>query len=172
MNLAGIATLVVGLVAYAGIWSAATGTSGGGITGLGLLLVIVITFALMAIHEAIHGIVFSRFGGTPQYGATMVGKVLPAFYCTSPGMRFTKAQYILIALAPAMVLVPATVLGVALLPHGGWLVVPAAMHLGGCIGDFAMTYIVARIAPGSLVEDLKSGMRFYLPAGSAVAAAT
>jgi hypothetical protein len=71
-----------------------------------------------------------------------------------------------------MVRVPATALSVALLPHGGWLVVPAAMHPGGCIGDFTMAYVVARLATGTRVEDLKSGMRFYLPAGSAVAAAT
>jgi hypothetical protein len=168
MNLAGIATLVVGLVVYANIWSAATGASGGGITGLGLLLVIVITFALMAIH----GLVIARFGGTPRYGATMVEKVLPALSCTSPGSLLTRRQFVLIGLAPAMVRVPATALSVALLPHVGWLVVPAAMHLGGCIGDFTMTFIVARLAPGSLVEDLKSDMRLYQPEGATAPAAT
>jgi len=139
---------------------------------VGLLAALIVTFALMAIHEGIHGVTIGRFGGAPEYGATMVGKVLPAFYCTSPGTRFTRSQFILVALAPALLLVPATALGIAQLPHGGWLVVPAAIHLGGCIGDFAMAIVVTRLAPGTLVEDRKSGMRLYLPAAGAIPTAT
>lgn len=168
LNLGGLALAGLGVVIFAGIWSAATGPSGGSITGVGLLLAIVVTFALMVMHEGIHGAMISRFGGTPRYGATMIGNVLPAFYCTSPGTRFTQRQFILIAMAPALALVPATALGVTLLPGGGWLVVPAAIHLGGCIGDVAMTLIAARLLTGSLIEDMKSGMRFHLPAGSVV----
>src|SRR5690606_317700 len=99
-----------------------------------------VVLVLMILHEGVHGIAIAAFGGKPEYGAIMIGKVMPALYCTSPGTRFTRAQFIVIALAPAVVIGLGTAVAIAALP-AGWLVVPAAMHLGGCVGDFAMTII-------------------------------
>lgn len=170
MNLAGLALLVAGLIGYTGIWAVTSGASGATVTAWDLLIAVIATFALMVAHEGVHGAAIAMFGGKPVYGATMVGKALPAFYCTSHGTRFTRAKFIAIALAPAVVIGIGAAIAVATLPSGGWLVVPAAFHLGGCVGDFAMAYIVARLAPGSLVEDLKSGMRLYEPKGTEVPA--
>lgn len=166
MNLAGIVILFAGLFIYGGIWAAATGASSATFDIWDVLLVAVV-LVLMILHEGVHGIAIAAFGGKPEYGAIMIGKVMPALYCTSPGTRFTRAQFIVIALAPAVVIGLGTAVAIAALP-AGWLVVPAAMHLGGCVGDFAMTIIAARLPRGSRIEDMKSGMRLYLPAQTAV----
>jgi len=166
MNLAGIVILFAGLFIYGGIWAAATGASSATFDIWDVLLVAVV-LVLMILHEGVHGIAIAAFGGKPEYGAIMIGKVMPALYCTSPGTRFTRAQFIVIALAPAVVIGLGTAVAIAALP-AGWLVVPAAMHLGGCVGDFAMTIIAARLPRGSRIEDMKSGMRLYLPDETAV----
>jgi hypothetical protein len=167
MNFSGLAILIAGLIVYGGLWSAATGASEATFTAGDLLIAVIATFGLMVAHEGVHGVAIAAFGGKPVYGATMIGKALPAFYCTSPGTLFTRAQFVAIALAPAVVLGIGTAIAIATLPASGWLVVPAAIHLGGCVGDFAMTIIAARLPAGSRVEDMKSGMRLYLPAEDA-----
>ena len=168
MNLGGIAILAAGLVGYGAIWSVATGASEATFDGWDVLIAVIATFSLMVVHEGVHGVAVAAFGGKPVFGATMIGNAMPAFYCTSIGNRFTKAQFLAIALAPAVVLGIGTAIAIAWLPSSGWLVVPAALHLGGCVGDFVMARIVARLPSGSLVEDRKSGMRLYLPTGEAV----
>lgn len=168
MNLGGIAILVAGLVGYGAIWAAATGASEATITTWDLLIAVIATFGMMVLHEGVHGVAVAVFGGKPVFGATMIGKAVPAFYCTSHGTRFMMAQFLAIALAPAVVLGIGAALAIVALPSSGWLVVPAAFHLGGCVGDFAMAIIVTRLPAGSLVEDRKSGMRLYLPEWAAV----
>lgn len=159
--------LVLGLILFSVIYAVTNDETGVSLEGagliVGLLMTIVLTFALMVGHEGIHGLVVTRFGASPSYGAMMMGKAVPVLYCTAPGKVFTRSQFTAIALAPALVITIVSALIIGFVPRGGWLVVPAAMHLGGCVGDFGMTAIVTRQAPGTMVEDLKTGMRFLPP---------
>ncbi len=41
--------------------------------------------ALLVIHAWVHGLVMSRFGGTPRYGLKMIARIVPIAECTSPG---------------------------------------------------------------------------------------
>lgn len=166
-NALALVLLVVGIILFTVILTVANDGAGFSLEGaaliLGILLTIVLTFALMVVHEGIHGLVMKRYGATPSYGAMMIGNVVPVFYCTAPGAMFTRRQFVGIALAPALVVTIGSAVVIAFVPHGGWVVFPAAMHLAGCIGDFGMTGIVARQPPGTMVEDLKTGMRFHRP---------
>lgn len=123
-------------------------------------MTLLLSLALMILHEGVHALVMVCFGGTPRFGATMIGKVIPALYCTAPGTRFTQTQYLVVALAPLVVLGAACAIVVAVVPLGGWLVVPAAVHLSGCVGDIVLAWVAARQSTGTRVEDLKSRMRF------------
>lgn len=165
MNVAGLVLLVVGLAGYAAVWSARGGggsfTLSGGTLLLGLAVTVVVTALLMVVHEGIHGLVVRCFGGTPRFGAMMIGRIIPALYCTAPGVRFSKARFLTVALAPLVVLGVGCAVATALAPFGGWLVVPAAIHLSGCAGDLAMSWVAARQPRGTRIEDVKSGMRFH-----------
>lgn len=161
----GIALFILGVMAFATVWAWRWGDAEFELAGsellLGVIVTVVISFGLLALHEWLHGVAMGRYGATPQYGATMVAKLMPAFYCTSPGALFTRRQFVVISLTPFVVI---SVLCVAVLLLGrwsGWLVVPAAFHLSGCIGDFTMAAKVARLDAGTKVEDQISGLRIY-----------
>ncbi len=92
----------------------------------------------------------------------MVARVMPALYATSVGHLFTRPQYFVVAVAPAVLI---STIGFALCFGGltGYLLVPLAIHLGGCVGDGGAVLQLMRELPGTLCEDLKDGIRFFRP---------
>lgn len=128
-----------------------------------VVLVILLTALLMIVHEAIHGAAMLMFGARPKFGAVLVGQVMPALYATSEGHLFTRFQYLVVALGPA-VIISALGLWSCFSPWAGYLVIPLAVHLGGCVGDAAATWQVVRKPSGTLFEDLREGLRFHDPA--------
>ena len=139
-----------------------SGASGGSfqIRLADVLVIVVLTAVLVVLHEAIHALVMRAFGARPSFGALLVGGVMPALYATARGHRFTRGQYLTVAVAPGVVI---SVLGFLACfgPWGGYLIVPLAIHLGGCVGDGFATWKVLREPPGTEFEDLRDGIRFY-----------
>ena len=128
-----------------------------------MLLILLLAFGVLVLHEAIHGAAFKYFGGRPTFGATVIQKILPAFYCSAPGYWFTRGQFAVIILAPLVVI---SLLGIALMPFvddGLLLVLPLAINFGGAIGDLWMAGMLLRREQGTMIEDLKDGLRFYPP---------
>jgi hypothetical protein len=128
-----------------------------------VVLVYLLIICLMWAHEGVHGIFMLVFGARPQFGVLHIGPVPYAFYTTDPGHRFTRRQFLLILLAPLVIL---GLLGIPLctLPFGAYLVVPFALHLGGCIGDIAISWHVLKYPRTVICEDLRDGVRFWEPA--------
>jgi hypothetical protein len=157
---AGVMVLGLGLFAFPSILRAGLA---GGTFRIGLvdvLFVLALTLLLVIAHEAIHGVAMLAFGARPRFGAVLVGGVVPAVYATCDGHRFTRGQFLAVAAAPA---VAVSVLGfVACLgPWAGLLIVPLAIHLGGCVGDGFAGWRALREPPGTACEDLRDGIRFY-----------
>lgn len=127
---------------------------------LDVLLVLAITAVLVVAHEAIHALVMLRYGAHPRFGAILVGRVMPALYATAQGHRFTRGQYLAVAVAPALTI---SVLGFLACfgPWGGFLILPLAFHLGGCVGDGFAAWRVLREPSGTVFEDLRDGIRFH-----------
>lgn len=123
--------------------------------------------AVVVVHEVVHGLAMLPHGARPRFGFTRLAGVVPAFYCTADGHRFTQPQFAWIALAPTLVV--SALLGVvAAMPWiGPGVVAVAALHLSGCAGDWVMLAVAARQPRGTLVEDLATGMRFHPPAAPA-----
>lgn len=110
-------------------------------------------------HEVIHGVVMRAFDAKPRYGIHRLGGWIPLYYCTAEGGHtFTRKQFSLVALAPAVLITFVGALLVVLVPFGGWLIVPLALHLGGCVGDLWVLTLVWQQPRGTLVEDLRSGL--------------
>lgn len=127
-----------------------------------LLLTVVVTAALLAAHEGLHGLVMAAFGGRPRFGALMIARLVPALFTTAPGHRFTRPQYLGVALTPAAIISTLGALA-CLTPVGLYLVVPLAIHFAGCVGDFSASIRLLREPRGTLCEDLRDGIRFYRP---------
>jgi hypothetical protein len=125
-----------------------------------LLLLVALTALLMVAHEAIHGLVMRGFGARPRFGATLVGHVVPALYTTADGHRFTRRQYLVVAAAPAV-----TISSLGFLacfgPWAAYLIVPLAIHLGGCVGDGFAVLRALREPSTTTCEDLRDGIRFH-----------
>jgi Putative zincin peptidase len=160
---AGVMALGLGLFAFPSILRAG---SAGGTFQIGLVdivLVVALTVLLVIGHEAIHGLAMLCFGARPSFGTILVGGVVPAVYATAEGYRFTRSRFLAVAAAPAVVI---SVLGLmaCLGPWAGYLIVPLAIHLGGCVGDGFAGWRVLREPPGAVCEDLRDGIRFYRPA--------
>jgi len=136
-----------------------------------VLVVVALTALLMVVHEAIHGLVMRGFGARPTFGATLVGHLVPALYTTADGYRFSRGQYLTVAVAPALTI---SVLGFLACfgPWGGFLIVPLAIHLGGCVGDGFAAARTLREPSTSTCEDLRDGIRFrrisVAPAGRVI----
>jgi hypothetical protein len=122
-----------------------------------VVVVLVITFGG---HEGIHGLAIHWAGHKPRFGMALH---MGALYATADNALFTRAQFIVIALAPLVVL---TVLGMALMiivPDGvGYYVgLLVALNAAGSIGDLWMTAWVLRYPPDALVRDETTGIRIY-----------
>ena len=125
-----------------------------------ILLVVALTVLLVVAHEGIHGLAMLAFGARPRFGAILVSGVVPAVYATSEGHHFARGQFVVVAVAPA---VAVSLLGfvICLGPWAGYMIVPLAVHLGGCVGDAFAGWRALREPPGTECEDLRDGIRFH-----------
>lgn len=166
-NVLAVPLVLVGLLLYGWLATRPLPADGRAVLGpLQLLLVLAATLGLSVLlflaHERVHGLVMAGFGARPRYGAMMLARVVPVLYTTAPGHLFTRGQYLLVALTPAVTI---STVGAAacLTPVGLAFVVPLAIHLSGCVGDLAATVRLLGQPPGTLCEDLRDGIRFHRP---------
>ena len=118
--------------------------------------------ALVILHEAVHGLMMRLYGARPQYG--VLWKQL-MFYATSPGYAFRRNSYILIALAPLLVVSGLAVLGVFLLQGTQWLwllILLFTFNAGGSSGDLWMVFTVLRHHKTAYVVDERDGIRVLM----------
>jgi hypothetical protein len=127
---------------------------------------VALILVLFATHELIHGVVIRWCGARPRFGTNLVAGVLPALYTTAPGARFSRLQYVVVSLAPLLVVSAVGALFVIVVPFGGVLVLPLGVHVGGCAGDLWMAGLVLRQPRGTLIEDSVDGAIFVPPAGA------
>jgi hypothetical protein len=164
----GLALTLVRLYLYGGLYAAMHGVAEMSVEGvqvfLGLGISLGLTLILISVHELTHGLTASLYGARPLYGAGLMHRVVPYLYCTVERHRFTRTQYAAVALAPALLVSGVGAVWVGFLPLGGWLVAPIAVDLGGCVADLWVTVLVYRQPQGTLVENLKRGVRMRDPA--------
>lgn len=161
-SVVGVAATLAGIPLFALPSIVRAGPAGGSfrIGLMEVLLVVALTALLVVAHEGIHGLVMLSFGARPRFGALLVGRAMPALYATSEGHRFTRGQYLGVAASPAVTI---SLLGLwaCFGPWAGYLILPLAIHLGGCVGDGFACWRVLREPPGTECEDLRDGIRFY-----------
>jgi len=122
------------------------------------LLLIVLT---LIFHEWCHGLAFRWAGAKPRYGAKLVKRILPILYATAAGKWLTKRQYLVVALAPTVLV---NLVGVALM----WpptllrylLVLPLVANFCGCVGDWWMTLFILKLPASTMIEDTQEGFRY------------
>jgi hypothetical protein len=124
------------------------------------LAAIIITIVL---HEWLHGMTMKIFGAKPQYGFKWKQLL---FYATCPGHAFQRNHYIVVALAPLVVLTGLFVLGIWLLNGTTRVVllgICGTLNASGAIGDIWMSGIALRYPSTAYIVDEQDGMRVFLP---------
>jgi hypothetical protein len=155
---------LVAIVPFAALsfgWLALAGQVRGGADGSASinLLLVLLTLLVLPLHELVHGVFIRWAGHTPRYGAkyTQLGPLkLPyVLFATTDDGFFWRNQFIVIALAPVVLITLAGLLLMSVLPLwlGYYVAVALVLNGSGAVGDLWMTVVALRYAPDAVVRD-------------------
>ena len=139
-----------------------THTTRGGIGGWTLLLWIVINIVgyllILPVHELIHAAAFTLWGGKPYFGM----KLPYALYCGAKNQLFRRNQYLVVGLAPLVVITLAGIIFTLVSPALATYTIFATVgNFSGAAGDVWAVWRLLRLPPSVLVEDTASGYRIW-----------
>lgn len=125
-----------------------------------LLAVIAVIILMIVLHEWIHGLAIRWVGYKPRYGINLAKGV---FFATTDNGLFWRDQFIIVALAPLVVI---TLVGMVLMIFtpdslGYYIGLIVVMNAGGAIGDLWMAAVVWRYPENTLVRDEADSIRIY-----------
>lgn len=135
-----------------------------GVEGLwSVAILLVLIFAAIVVHEAVHGL-----------GFMLLAKARPIFafrgvyaYAAAPGYYIPRNPYLVIALAPLVVISLAGVVLMAFVPPL-WiapLVLVCVVNSSGAVGDLWVAWMLLRHPPEALAQDRGDEIEIYAPAG-------
>ncbi len=157
--LSGIFFIVLNLFAY--IWR--TGRTGASLNVgevlLWLVLNILSYILILPLHELFHGLAFILWGGRPHFGAR-----LPiALYCGARDQAFPRNYYLVVGLAPLVVISLAAIVFTLLAPGFAPFVLLATVgNVSGAAGDLLVARRLYALSDQALVEDLETGYRAWV----------
>ena len=124
-----------------------------------LLIVLGPMIVFILVHELIHGAFFWIF----SHSRPIFGLRSGYAYAAAPGWYFPRGQYLVIALAPLVLI---SILGMALvavLPAGTIvaILVGVVANAAGSVGDIWIAFLVIREPSKIVIEDLGDGFNIY-----------
>ncbi len=149
---------VLNIAAY--LWQ--THATSGQIGGWGLITWIVINIlsylVILPIHEALHAAAFSFWGGSPYFGV----KLPYALYCGAKNQLFRRNHYLVVGLAPLVVITLAGIIFTLLSPVlASYVIFATVGNVSGAAGDVWVAARLLRLPGTSLVEDTETGYRAW-----------
>ncbi len=130
---------------------------------LTVLVVLIITFVTIVLHEGIHGLAFMIFAKVrPTFGFRWVYA-----FAAAPGYFIPRNRYLPVALAPLVVI---SLLGVALMAvvPAQWLtaiLLACVVNASGSVADLWVVWLLLRLPPKALASDLGEAIELYVPEG-------
>ncbi len=125
-----------------------------------LIELLLATVIMLLVHEGLHGLFFWIFSGSrPKFAF----KIYYASAC-APGWYFPRWQYMIIGLAPLVVITLIGVAGLAWFPSG--LLFPTQLILifntSGAVGDLWVTGQLLRFPPTTYILDSGDASEFFV----------
>ena len=132
------------------------------ITGGGVLLWLVISVVgyclMLPLHELLHGAAFLLWGGKPYFGA----KLPYALYCGAKNQLFRRDQYLVVGLAPLVVITLAGIIVTLVAPVvAAYALAVTVGNVSGAAGDAWSVVRMLRLPATTLVEDTEVGYRVW-----------
>ncbi|MCL2445453.1 MAG: DUF3267 domain-containing protein [Oscillospiraceae bacterium] len=125
-----------------------------------LLFVAISVFGYLLLHELVHGICFRVFGG----GKARYGQQLPNYLYAASDRYIAKSSYVLIGLAPLVVLTILFGIACMFVPPS-WFWIPyfaLASNVAGCAGDvYVCLFVLPRMPKDALVLDSGTAMQIF-----------
>jgi Putative zincin peptidase len=156
--LSGLFFVALNLFVY--IWR--TGQHSGSLTWgqffLWLGINIVAYIVILPVHEVLHGIAFALWGGKPYFGT----KLPLALYCSARDQIFPRNYYLVIGLAPLIVITLAGIIFILLAPALSAYVLFATIgNVAGAAGDLWVVRRLRALPASAFIEDLETGYRAW-----------
>jgi len=161
-----VVLFIVGGMFFVGLdivaYMAQTHTTSGHVEGWGLFLWIAINIVsyvvMIVVHEAIHGLAFAFWGGRPYFGA----KLPVAFFCGAKNQIFRRNAYVVVGLAPLVVITVAGIVLTLVAPGlAAYVLLGTVGNVSGAAGDVWAVFRILRQPAHMLVEDTESGYRVW-----------
>jgi hypothetical protein len=133
-----------------------------------LIVALPLTFVA---HEAIHGLVFRAFGGKPRYGAGLTYG-MPYFYAACPGQWFVRDRFLVVGLAPLVVLDAAALLLLLPAATAAFGVGVLVFNTSGAVGDLWAAGVIIQAPRWIEIEDTGPTFIAWAPAQHAHVAAS
>jgi len=112
----------------------------------------------LPLHEGIHGLAFAFWGGKPFFGA----KLPVALYCGAKNQLFRRNHYLMVGLAPLVVITLAGIVLTILVPGlAAYTLFGTIGNVSGAAGDVWGTRKILRQPKHVLVEDTETGYRVW-----------
>lgn len=123
------------------------------------LVISVIGYGLMLpLHELLHGAAFLLWGGKPYFGA----KLPYALYCGAKNQLFRRNQYLVVGLAPLVVITLAGIIVTLVAPVvAAYALAVTVGNVSGAAGDAWSVARMLRLPATTLVEDTEDGYRVW-----------
>ncbi len=121
---------------------------------LWLVLNIIGYMLILPIHELVHWLTFVLWGGKPFLGA----KLPLALFCGAKEQLFHRNQYLVVGLAPLIIITLAGTIFTILAPAlASYSLFATIGNISGAAGDVWVAERLARLSKDVLVEDTESG---------------
>ena len=121
---------------------------------LWIVINILAYIVVLPLHEAIHGLAFLLWGGRPYFGT----KLPFALYCGAKDQLFRRNHYLVVGLAPLVVLMLAAIVLTLVAPGlASYVLFGTVGNFSGAAGDVWVARRLWRRPPHILIEDTQSG---------------
>lgn len=165
INLLALIPLVISLIVMGLWWGLVLRVRGSVPGGLGAdwpwwFWLIAIFVLIVVIHEGLHGLAIRWAGHKPRFGMILSKG---AFYATADGAYFWRNDFVVIALAPIVMMTLVGMLLVWLLPDtaGYYVALGVVLNAANAIGDLWMTVVVLHFPALVLVQDEADSIRIF-----------
>lgn len=113
---------------------------------------------ILPLHELIHALAFTFWGGRPYFGA----KLPLALFCGAKDQLFRRDHYLVIGLAPVIVITLAAIIFTLLAPAAAsYMLLATTGNFSGAAGDMMAVARLRRLPNSILVEDTETGYRAW-----------
>ncbi len=134
------------------------GFKGGGNPLLWIGINIIGYILILPIHELIHAAAFALWGGKPYFGT----KLPYALYCGAKNQLFHRNQYLVVGLAPLVVITLAGIIFTLISPAlASYTLFATVGNVSGAAGDVWTVRKLLRRSRSILVEDTEAGYRAW-----------